>query len=107
MIVAGRVPLKPLALNMDAQIVGTAYLLDRCEMGVINIGGAGKVWVDGEALAMAPRDGRCIGMGAEDIAFESDDPDMPAKCDINCAQLVTGPALHSRCLCLLPVRSAR
>lgn len=85
LIIAGVVPLEPTQLAVDEKIIGTAHLLDRREMGVINIGGAGKVHVDGDVLTMAPRDGLYIGMGAKEIAFESEDPQAPAKFYVNCA----------------------
>ena len=55
------------------------YFLQRREMGIINIGGPGKVTVDGTEYAMRNRDGLYIGMGAKDIAMRSDDPANPAK----------------------------
>ncbi len=85
LIIAGLVPLEPLTLEVDEKIIGTAHLLDRREMGVINIGGPGTVRVDGQAFTMAPRDGIYIGMGAEAIVFESVDPAAPAKFYVNCA----------------------
>jgi len=85
LIIAGLVPLAPLTLQVDEKVIGTAHLLDRREMGVINIGGAGMVRVDGQDYRMAPRDGLYIGMGAKDIAFESEDPNTPARFYVNCA----------------------
>ncbi len=55
------------------------YFLQRREMGVINIGGKGKITVDGIAYEMNPRDGIYIGMGNQDVTFESDDAGAPAK----------------------------
>ena len=79
LIVAGIKPVKPTELPADPKIIGAEYLLQRREMGVINIGGAGKVTVDGTAYAMAPRDGLFIGMGNKDIVFESNDTAAPAR----------------------------
>lgn len=79
LIVAGVKPVKPTSLEADPKIIGAAYLLERREMGVINIGGAGSITVDGEKFAMAPRDCLFIGMGAKDIVFESDDAASPAR----------------------------
>ena len=61
------------------------YFLQRREMGVINIGGAGKITIDGQVYEVAPRNGMYIGMGAKDIEFESDDAKNPAKFYINSA----------------------
>ncbi|MBR3307208.1 MAG: 5-dehydro-4-deoxy-D-glucuronate isomerase [Lachnospiraceae bacterium] len=61
------------------------YFLQRREMGVINIGGAGSITIDGKKYSVISRDGMYIGMGAKDIVFESDDPANPAKFYINSA----------------------
>lgn len=59
------------------------YFLERREMGVINIGGAGTVMADGKEYKLEPRDGMYIGMGCRDIVFKSDDVAQPAKFYIN------------------------
>lgn len=61
------------------------YFLQRRELGVINIGGDGKITVDGKTYNVAHRQGMYIGMGNKDIAFESDDPANPAKFYLNSA----------------------
>jgi 4-deoxy-L-threo-5-hexosulose-uronate ketol-isomerase len=61
------------------------YFLQRREMGVINIGGNGKITIDGKVYPVAHREGMYIGMGAKDISFESDDASKPAKFYINSA----------------------
>ncbi|MDC7288425.1 5-dehydro-4-deoxy-D-glucuronate isomerase [Blautia schinkii] len=61
------------------------YFLQRREMGVINIGGPGRIIVDGKEYKAAYKNGMYIGMGAKDIAFESEDADNPAKFYINSA----------------------
>lgn len=55
------------------------YFLQRREMGIINIGGAGKVTVDGTAYTLRHRDGIYVGRGCKDIVLESVDGDNPAK----------------------------
>ncbi len=85
LIVAGVVPLEPLALSVDEKIIGASHLLERREMGVINIGGAGTIHVDGDDFSVAPRDGLYIGLGARDIRFSSKDVQLPARFYINCA----------------------
>lgn len=55
------------------------YFLQRREMGVINIGGAGEIVVDGQKFKIAHKEGMYIGMGAKDIVFSSVNPKEPAK----------------------------
>ena len=55
------------------------YFLERREMGIINIGGPGRVTADGTAYELRPRDGLYIGRGVKDIRLESADKNNPAK----------------------------
>ena len=43
-------------------------------MGVINIGGKGKIAVDGVEYDLKQYDGLYVGMGAKTLSFTSDDP---------------------------------
>lgn len=71
-------------LQMEAgEELAAAYFLERREMGVINIGGDGKITLDGEVYEINARDGIYIGKGTKDIQFESNDPANPAKFYIN------------------------
>ena len=65
--------------------LASEYFLQRRELGVINVGGAGAVLVDGEEYRMGPRDGLYAGMGAKEIAFTSVNPKDPAKFYLNSA----------------------
>ncbi len=65
--------------------LGTAFFLERREMGIINIGGAGSITIDGVRYQVGPRDGFYISMGSRSVAFESADPATPAKFYFNCA----------------------
>ena len=55
------------------------FFCQRREVGVINIGEAGRVTVDGETFELENRDSLYIGRGSREVAFESDSADNPAK----------------------------
>ncbi|MEG1550470.1 MAG: 5-dehydro-4-deoxy-D-glucuronate isomerase [Ruthenibacterium sp.] len=58
---------------------GTEYFLERREIGIFNIGGAGKITVDGTVYALAYKDCLYITKGAKEVLFTSDDAAKPAK----------------------------
>lgn len=73
---------KTLKLTAGAEL-RAEYFLQRRELGVINIGGKGNVFVDGKEYSLDSRDGIYIGMGAADISFTSTDCSNPAKFYLN------------------------
>lgn len=82
-IAGGILPVtKPVELTGAKELAAETFL-ERRELGVINVGGAGKVTVDGAAYQMNARDGLYVGMGAKSLAFESASADSPAKFYIN------------------------
>ncbi len=77
-VVGGIVPLKaPLALEAGRELA-SAFFLERREAGVLNLGGAGSVSVDGAVFPMQPRECLYIGRGSRDVLFSSGSPDCPA-----------------------------
>jgi 4-deoxy-L-threo-5-hexosulose-uronate ketol-isomerase len=85
LIVGGICPAGTLALSVDEKLIGAPYLLERREMGVINVGARGTVSVDGTVYELDTRDGLYIGMGSQELAFSSEDKGSPAKFYLNCA----------------------
>ena len=58
---------------------GTKFFLERREIGIFNIGGAGNIIVDGVNYALGYKDCLYITMGAKDVRFSSDNAEKPAK----------------------------
>lgn len=83
-ITGSAVPVKPLKLTAGEEL-RAEYFLQRREMGVINIGPAGYITVDGKKYEVGHKEGMYIGMGKQDIVFESVDPSNPAKFYLNSA----------------------
>lgn len=61
------------------------YFLHRREMGIINVGGTGKVTIDGKVYEMKNKEALYIGMGDKDVVFESLQSSQPALFYINSA----------------------
>lgn len=59
--------------------LGSNTFLQGRELGMINIGGPGKVTVDGQVYDMKSYDGLYVGRGHEKVIFESNDPSNPSK----------------------------
>lgn len=59
--------------------LGVDYFLQRREMGIINIGAAGSVHVDGKDYALENKECLYIGMGPQKVSFSSADKGRPAK----------------------------
>jgi 4-deoxy-L-threo-5-hexosulose-uronate ketol-isomerase len=78
-IVGSAVPTTvPLALPND-DALKAAFFLERRELGVLNIGAAGTVTVDGESFALGNLDALYIGRGKKSVQFESADANAAAE----------------------------
>lgn len=53
--------------------------LDRRELGIVNIGGAGRVTIDGSVFEMGKQDCLYAGKGVRDVIFEQSGADATAK----------------------------
>ena len=54
------------------------YFLERRELGIINVGGAGTVTADGKTFQLNKLDCVYIGKGTKEVSFASDQPGEPA-----------------------------
>jgi 4-deoxy-L-threo-5-hexosulose-uronate ketol-isomerase len=78
-VLGGVVPAaEPIALEAPAAMAAR-HFTERREVGVLNIGGAGSVTVDGERYSMANLDGLYVGRGSREIRFASEDAADPAR----------------------------
>ena len=78
-ITGSAVPVKKALTLGSAPQLRAEYFCQRRELGVLNIGQAGTVTVDGQAFKMTPLDALYIGRGVKEIVFKSDTPSAPAK----------------------------
>jgi 4-deoxy-L-threo-5-hexosulose-uronate ketol-isomerase len=79
MIVGAAVPTNaPLQLETYDQLK-SEYFLSRREIGILNVGGDGKITVDGESYELSKLDCLYIGKGKQKVHFHSNDASTPAK----------------------------
>ncbi|UCF62735.1 MAG: 5-dehydro-4-deoxy-D-glucuronate isomerase [bacterium] len=78
-IVGSAVPVKKELSLPGGKELASDFFAQRREVGVINIGSAGSVKVDGKVYKLANRDALYIGRGARKITFVSQDEKKPAK----------------------------
>ncbi len=79
MIVGGAMPVDGALALEPIKPTGTKAFLERRELMVVNIGGAGGVEVDGQYFAAGTRDMVYVGMGVTSVSFDSTDATNPAK----------------------------
>ncbi|RNA61536.1 5-dehydro-4-deoxy-D-glucuronate isomerase [Chryseobacterium nematophagum] len=53
------------------------HFLDRRELGVINVGGKGKIIVDGQVYELGNKEALYVGKGSKEIIFEKVDNEQP------------------------------
>lgn len=90
-VVGGAMPAAASLALQALKPIGTASFLDRRELGLINVGGPGRVSVDGTTYAIGQRDSLYVGMGGGEVWFESEHAGDPAR-----FYLLSAPA-HARC----------
>ncbi len=105
MVTLGCMPVKeevPIDKGIDVWAnFGTHYFLERREIGIFNIGGAGTIKADDETFHMDYKDCLYITQGAKKVTFASDDPSAPAK-----FYMVSAPAHCAYKTTYLPIDKA-
>jgi 4-deoxy-L-threo-5-hexosulose-uronate ketol-isomerase len=77
-VIGGAIPTtKPLVLETQPELRAD-YFLERRELGVLNVGGAGKITVDGQSFSLDKLDCLYVGRGNKAVGFTSDNPQQPA-----------------------------
>lgn len=84
-ITGSAVPVKGALSLPSGDALHAKSFLERRELGVINIGGAGTVTVDGKTYPLRHKDGLYVGMGAGEVTFASDNNNEPAMFYLNSA----------------------
>lgn len=79
LVVAGALPLAEPVLLPTPKPIGQPRFFDAREGGVINIGGPGRVIVDGQDHPLQGDAALYIGRGTAEVRFVSDDPAQPAR----------------------------
>lgn len=80
---------------------GTSFFLERREIGIFNIGGAGTIVADGEEFKMGYKDCLYITKGTKEVTFSSADASNPAK-----FYMVSAPAHKSCKTTFIPIEKA-
>jgi 4-deoxy-L-threo-5-hexosulose-uronate ketol-isomerase len=77
-IVGGIVPAdSPLSLQAGREMA-SSYFCERREIGILNLGDAGTISVDGNCFRLLPRECLYVGRGSREIQFSSVLPEAPA-----------------------------
>ena len=79
----------PVLLPNEAELRAD-YFLERRELGIINVGGAGKVEADGVVYELNKLDALYLGKGTRSVSFTSASADQPAQ-----YFLLSAPAHHT------------
>lgn len=79
MITGAATPVEKELVLSDGKELKAEFFLERRELGLINIGGEGRITVDGKEYVVGYKEGMYIGMGTKEIRMKSSDMSEPAK----------------------------
>jgi 4-deoxy-L-threo-5-hexosulose-uronate ketol-isomerase len=85
LIIGGAMPVKEKLSLKTIEYLKSEYFLSRRELGIFNVGGAGKITVDEVIFDLDYKEALYVGAGDRKLSFESIDPACPAKFYFNSA----------------------
>jgi 4-deoxy-L-threo-5-hexosulose-uronate ketol-isomerase len=71
LIVGGAMPVNEKLTLETIEHLKSAYFLSRRELGIFNVGGAGKITVDGTVFELDYKEALYLGAGDREVSFES------------------------------------
>ena len=89
-IIGGVKPVNETVILPNPSELRAEYFLERREMGIINVGGKGKVIADGVTYTISKMDCLYLGKGTKEVSFISEEGRQPAL-----FYLLSAPAHHS------------
>jgi len=84
-IVGGAVPVTKSLTLESIDPLKAEYFCERRELGIINVGGAGDVTIDGTVYGLAYKEALYVGRGSKSVVFSSESSSTPAHFYINSA----------------------
>ncbi|HLY70642.1 MAG TPA: 5-dehydro-4-deoxy-D-glucuronate isomerase [Puia sp.] len=84
-IAGGLMPVSEIISLPNPESLKGSYFLERREMGIINVGGKGKIIVHDTEYILENKEALYIGKGVEGVRFISEDEACPARFYINSA----------------------
>ncbi|MEO6283615.1 MAG: 5-dehydro-4-deoxy-D-glucuronate isomerase [Dyadobacter sp.] len=89
-MIGGAIPATTSLTLQTYDALKAKYFLERREIGIINIGGDGRVTADGEVFEISKLGCVYVGKGTQEVTLSSNDPANPAV-----FYLLSSPAHHS------------
>jgi 4-deoxy-L-threo-5-hexosulose-uronate ketol-isomerase len=89
-IIGGVKPVNETVILPNPSELRAEYFLERREMGIINVGGKGKVIADGVTYTISKMDCLYVGKGTKEVSFISEEGKQPAL-----FYILSAPAHHS------------
>jgi len=85
MVIGGAMPVNEVLTLETIDPLKSEFFLSRREFGTFNVGGEGKITVDGIVFELGYKEALYLGAGNRTVSFESVNPEKPAKFYFNSA----------------------